>query len=93
VRFTIIFRESASADKVLVVGRRPGGKHRGRAEFDGDTVVTTPLEWWSQEDGLEVFRTFFDGDTLEERFILRDPDTPFSPEEIEALVRGTRRDE
>jgi hypothetical protein len=89
VRFTIIFRESAATENLLVIGRKAGGKHRGRAEFDGDLVVTTPLEWWSQDDGLEVFETFYNGGSLEERFALRDPAIPVSPETIEALIRGT----
>jgi len=89
VRFTIIFRESASADDLLVIGRKPGSKQRGRVELDADKVVTTKLEWWSQEDGLEVFRTFYDHGNLEDRFTLRDPRIPFSHDEIAALVRGT----
>ena len=88
VRFTIIFRESAATENLLVIGRKTGSKSRGRAEFDGDLVVTSPLEWWSQEDGLEVFETFYNGGSLEERFVLRDPTIPVTAERIDAIIRG-----
>jgi hypothetical protein len=84
--YTIVFCETAAAPPLLV-GRRAGGARRGKATLSENRVVVSSLELW-RDDGLAVFRTFYDGRRLEETFELRDPRTEYSDEQIRSFISG-----
>src|SRR5262249_41054172 len=81
---TIVWYETAQSPP-LVIGRRPGGRRRGKATLAGRRVLVSPLENWAA-DGIEVFQGFHDGRQLSEAFQLRDPRTEYSDEEIRMLL-------
>jgi hypothetical protein len=87
-KFTIVFREDGQSQPFMV-GRPKGGIFRGRLAIEDDIAVVTPLELWSQNDGLLVFEMFFKTGSVSERYVLRDPQVPLSSDDIAALLRGT----
>jgi hypothetical protein len=84
--YTIVWYETAQSPP-LVIGRRAGGRWRGKAKLADRRVLVSPLENWSA-DGIDVFRTFHDGRPLADAFDLRDARTEYSDEEIRMFLFG-----
>lgn len=85
LRFSIYY-QSASSDKVLIVGRHPGQKKRGYPTVNGQYVLITQLEYWSVNDGKAVFQAFYKNQQLEPDFVLRDFSIPWDNSEIIGLL-------
>jgi len=85
--YTIVWYETA-ASPPLLIGRRAGGRGRGRVTLADRRVLVSRLEQWSC-DGVEVFRAFHDGRALADAFDLRDPRTEYSDDEIRAFLERT----
>ena len=81
---TIVSCETA-ASPPLLIGRRAGGRRRGRATLADRRVLVGPLELWSA-DGIEVLRAFHEGRSLAAAFELRDPRAEYSAEETRTFL-------
>jgi hypothetical protein len=84
--YTIVWYESAQSAP-LVVGRRVGGRRRGKASLADRRVLVSPLENWAA-DGIDVFRTFHEGRPLPDAFDLRDARTEYSDDAIRTFLSG-----
>ena len=84
---TIVFYERAETPP-FVIGRRKADRRRGKAILDGQRVLVSSLEYWAQ-DGVEVFRAFYEDRSLEEQFALRDPREEYSPARIREMISAT----
>jgi len=84
-RHTIVFYETAQSPPLLI-GRRAGGKGRGRATLAQNRLLVSPLELRSG-DGVDVFHAFYEGQPLANAFDLRDPRTEYTDEEISAFLQ------
>ena len=87
--YTIVWYETAQSPP-LVIGRRAGGRRRGRATLADRRVLVSPLENWST-DGIEVFRAFHGDRPLADAFDLRDARTEYSDDEIRTFLLGDTR--
>jgi hypothetical protein len=84
-QFTIVYYLNAQS-KPLIIGRSFESFRRGVAEISDNYVLVTPYEYWSTEDGSKVFENFLQGVPLRQKFILRDPQTVYTKQEIETLL-------
>jgi hypothetical protein len=84
--YTIVWYETAQSPPLLI-GRRLGGRRRGKATLAGRRVLVSALENWAA-DGIEVFRSFHDGRPISVAFDLRNPRTEYSDDEIRRLLFG-----
>lgn len=89
--YTIVFYEDADSAPLLI-GRHESARRRGRASVQGNRVIVSPLEFWGEEDGRDVFKTFFDGVDLNQRYVLRDPALSYTSEQMQALIRSKNVD-
>lgn len=82
--YTIVFYETADSP-LVVIGRRAGGRRRGKVTLASNRVLVSSLEWWAA-DGIAVFRAFHEGQSLAEAFVLRDSRTEYTDEEIRVFL-------
>jgi hypothetical protein len=88
LKFLIYFKTKDSSSYALIVGRRKGQKRRGYATINGALVMATPWEYWSSQDGLDVFKQFYTNQTLGFSYALRDFAVRHTKEEIINLIES-----
>jgi hypothetical protein len=84
-KFTIVYYRNTQT-QALMIGRNFEGSRRGVAELSDKYVIVTPYEYWSIEDGIKVFENFLQGRPLNQQFIIRDPQTVYTKQEIENFL-------